>query len=71
MNRDSPRVTKGFVSQYVDLRPMAHSAIGLFPFHDVGHPSPGVNGAGNQVLLIMAGHISSGADHEDVAHHHN
>jgi hypothetical protein len=71
MNRDSPRVTEVFVSQYSDLKSMAHCAIGLFPFHDIRHPSRRVNGAGNQVLLITAGHISSGADHEDVAHHHN
>jgi DNA primase len=36
-----------FVSQYVDLKPMARGAIGLCPFHDDHRPSFGVNEAGN------------------------
>jgi hypothetical protein len=36
-----------FVSQYVDLKPTASGAIGLYPFHDDHHPSFGVNVEGN------------------------
>jgi len=44
----TPSVTvMEFVSQYVDLKPTASGAIGLYPFHDDHHPSFGVNTEGN------------------------
>ncbi len=36
-----------FISQFVELRPMATGAIGLCPFHDDKVPSFGVNKKGN------------------------
>jgi DNA primase len=37
----------GFVSEYVDLKPVASGAIGLCPFHDDHNPSFGVNAKSN------------------------